>query len=63
MLVQAGALVKGRHSGQDAYCILDTKQHVNKKKTIKSKSRPSIYVSLNSNNLIFLPKLNSKKLN
>ena len=40
-----------------------TKQHVNKKKAIKSKSRPSIYVSLNSNNLIFLPNLNSKKLN
>ena len=30
-----------------------TKQHVNKKKAIKSKSRPSIYVSLNSRNDIF----------
>ena len=40
-----------------------TKQHVNKKKAIKWKSRPNIYVRLNAKNLIFLPNLNSKKLN
>ena len=36
------------------------KQHVNKKKAIKSKSRLSIFVSLNSKNLIFLPNFNAK---
>ena len=41
------------------------KQHAKKKRAIKSKSKLSIFVSLNSNlkNLIFLPNLSSKKLN
>ena len=36
---------------------------LNKKRMIKSKSRLSIFVSLSSKNLIFLPNLNLKKLN
>ena len=39
------------------------KPHVNKQKAINSKSRLSSFVSPNSKNSIFLPNLNSKKLN
>ena len=46
------------------YCDNLENQYV-KKRAIKSKRKLSIFVSLNSNskNLIFLPNLNSKKLN
>ena len=64
-----GGISKGREAGPPLatpMCRGDLeKQHVYKKKAIKSKSSLGIFVSLNSNskNLIFLSKLYSKRLN